>query len=259
MTPATAIVPARLQSTRLPGKPLADINGKPMVVRVMEQVATADFSQVVAAVDDEAVQDVVEAAGFKSVMTSIDHVSGSDRVNEVADQLKLGADEIVINVQGDEPLIPTAVLNHMINAMADDAALDWVTFKEPILRVEDYLNPNVVKVVCADTGDALYFSRAPIPHVRDRSQDSLSTEDLRMIGASRHIGIYGFRRSALAEFVSLGRNSVGSHAALENIEMLEQLRWLQAGHRIHVLEAPEAVPGGIDTPEDLERVRQLMT
>ncbi len=249
------VIPARFASTRLPGKPLALIDGVPMIVRVVRQVSLADLDHVVVAVDDERVRDVVADAGFEALMTRPDHPSGSDRVMEVVTSMGWGDDDIVINVQGDEPLIPPMVISQLADTLAAEPALHMATLSEPLSTPDDFSNPNVVKVVCDARGDALYFSRAPIPYPRDHMQtlhETVRTEALEQTGASRHIGIYGFRVAGLRTFVGL------THSRLEQIERLEQLRWLEAGHRLRVIEASMAVPGGVDTPEDLARVASVL-
>lgn len=238
------VVPARLSSTRLPRKPLADIRGKPMIVRVMERAAQIDCQSVIAAVDDEAVYAVVKEAGYEAEMTAVDHPSGSDRVMEVVERRGWSNDDVVVNVQGDEPLFPTAVVDALIQTMA--AGDDLATVAEPITSLQDFENPNIVKVVTGNEGLALYFSRAPIPHTRD-----LPTPEDALRLARRHVGIYAFRVDALRRFTRI------QDAPLERTEMLEQLRWLEAGHRIRIVDAGQPVPGGVDTPDDLHRVRQV--
>lgn len=236
---AHVVVPARYGSTRLPGKPLAEILGKPMIVRVLEQAALAGCTTCVAAVDDERVAQVIKAAGHHAVMTANDHPSGSDRVMEVASILQWPDDDIVINLQGDEPLIPPSVIDALIAVLRNTPAVGIATVCEPILDRGTFEDPNVVKVVCDVEGNALYFSRSPIPYPRDRST---------LEGAYRHVGIYGFRVAALRQMTKQGLGR------LEDIEKLEQLRWLASGEKIRVVTTPETVPGGVDTPEDLERV-----
>lgn len=244
------VIPARFASERLPGKPLADIHGRPMIVRVAEAVARSGARELVVGTDDARVAEVVGRAGFRAVMTRPDHPSGSDRVMEVVADAGWPEDEVVLNVQGDEPLIPPAVLDQLAAAMARDQALESATLCEPILRHADLQNPNVVKVVRAADGRALYFSRAAIPFRRD-GMDA-SGGGLPSAGRWwRHVGVYGYRVGALRRFVSLPTG------ALEDLEKLEQLRLLENAMTMRVLEACETVPGGVDTPEDLERVRAL--
>lgn len=245
-----AVIPARLRSTRLPNKPLADIAGKPMIVRVAERVSEARLDEVFVAVDDQRVFDVVAEAGFRAVMTDVDHRSGSDRVMQVAREVGLADTDVVINVQGDEPLMPPAVVEQLATALQDDPQLGMATLAEPIVSNGDLEDPNIVKVVCDLESRALYFSRAPIPYFRDRKAPVLSEQEIRELAPRRHIGIYGFRVAALARFVTL------TDSRLERLEMLEQLRWLEAGEDLLVLDSCDAVPGGVDTPADLERVIQ---
>ncbi len=250
------VIPARFASTRLPGKPLALIDGVPMIVRVARQVSLADLDQVVVAVDDQRVHDVVQDAGFEVLMTREDHPSGSDRVMEVADTMGWADGDVVINVQGDEPLIPPAIIRQLADVLADEPTLQMATLSEPLSTSADFTNPNIVKVVSDSHNNALYFSRAPIPYPRDHlstPHDEVSTDALEQLSARRHIGIYGFRVAALRTFVGL------TDSRLERIERLEQLRWLEAGHQLRVLHAGAAVPGGVDTPEDLARIEALLT
>ncbi len=241
---AHIVVPARLASTRLPNKPLADIGGQSMIVRVLERAAKIDCESVIAAVDADAVFDVVTNAGYEALMTDPNHASGSDRVKEVAVARGWLDDDIVVNVQGDEPLFPPKLVTRLIEDMGHGH--DLATVAEQITLIEDFHNPNIVKVVTESSGNAMYFSRAAIPFNRDSTDVSASLEHAR-----RHIGIYAFRVSALKQFTDI----VDSH--LEQTEKLEQLRWLEAGHSIHVIDAEEPVPGGVDTQEDLERVRAI--
>lgn len=247
------VVPARLASTRLPGKPLALIQGIPMIVRVMMAVQDAGVDTVTAAVDDHSVLSAVEAAGFAAMLTSEDHPSGSDRVMEVVSRSGWQDTDIVINVQGDEPLLPASLISQLAELMRADSAMEMATVSEPIVSVADFLNPNIVKVVTTSQGDALYFSRAPIPLPRDLIlNDALTDTQIDSFKPQRHVGLYAFRVAALRKFVSL------RDAHLEGIESLEQLRWLEAGGRIRVLSSPVPVPGGVDTPEDLARVEQIL-
>ena len=241
------VIPARFASTRLPGKPLADIAGKPMIVRVAAQAARSMASDVVVAVDDQRVAEAVIAEGWQAETTRRDHVSGSDRVMEVASRRGWPDDDIVINVQGDEPLVPPQVIDQLCEGMLARPDVTMATLSEPISDIDDFLNPNVVKVVADEAGMAMTFSRSPIPYPRDTAGGDVPT------GAARHVGIYGFRVSALRRFIALGESS------LEGIEKLEQLRWLQASLPLLVIQANERVPGGVDTPEDLARVQALFS
>ena len=210
-----------------------------MIVRVLECAQQAQCTSFVAAVDDPRVLQAVEEAGFRAVMTDTHHVSGSDRVMEVAAQCGWQDDEIVINVQGDEPLIPPSLIDRLITTFNDDPSVEIATLREPLASPDQVMDPNVVKVVCSKAGDALYFSRAAIPFDRDTKE---------VVDHYRHIGLYGFRVG------SLRRVTQYELGELESRERLEQLRWLENGERIRVATAPEAVPGGVDTAEDLQRV-----
>ncbi len=250
---AHVVVPARLASTRLPGKPLALIQGIPMIVRVMMTVQDAGVDTVTAAVDDRSVLAAVEAAGYEAMLTAEDHPSGSDRVMEVVRRSGWDDSDIVINVQGDEPLLPATLISQLADLLRNDPAMEMATVSEPVTSVADFLNPNIVKVVTTTQGDALYFSRAPIPLPRDLIlNDALTDSQIDEFKPQRHVGLYAFRVEALRKFVSL------RDAHLEDIEALEQLRWLEAGGRIRVLPSPVPVPGGVDTPEDLARVEQVL-
>lgn len=240
------VIPARFTSSRLPGKPLADIAGKPMVVRVLERCAASRADSVHVATDDERIAKAVTAAGGHAVMTRADHASGTDRLQEVAAQLQLADDDVIVNVQGDEPLIPAAVIEQVAANLMARPGFAMATLCEPIIRMEDVLNPNIVKVVQDAEGRALYFSRAPIPFQRDGMPKS---GELAAGSWWRHIGIYAYRVSLLNEFVTWPRGQ------LEQLESLEQLRVMEKARAIHVEPAVTEVPGGVDTPEDLVRIR----
>lgn len=249
----TVVIPARYASSRLPGKPLADINGAPMIRHVYDQACRSGAGRVLVATDDERIVDACQGFGAEVLMTSADHASGTDRLQEVADTLGLPDDARVVNVQGDEPMIPPSLIDQVASALNDYPEAAISTLCERIQRPADLFNPNVVKVVRDHEGYAHYFSRAPMPWLRDQWQpltipDSLP-EDYR---AWRHIGIYGYRVSLLHRFVKWPA------APTETTESLEQLRALYHGARIHVSEAAEVPPAGVDTPEDLERVRQQL-
>ncbi len=251
------IIPARYASTRLPGKPLADIAGKPMIVHVVERALDSGAAEVVVATDDARVADAVTAAGHQAALTRADHPSGSDRVMEVARQRRWQEEDIVINVQGDEPLIPPALIAQTAGLLAAPEAAPVATLCEPLRSRRQLFDPNVVKVVAGQHGLALYFSRAPIPYARDdfAGRPERDDADLPLPAPSvwyRHIGIYGFRVSALARFVAL------PPSPLEQTESLEQLRMLDNGIAIRVAEAVQAAPGGVDTPADLARVREIV-
>lgn len=243
------VIPARYASSRLPGKPLVDIGGRPMVLRVLERALRAGAASVVVATDDVRVQQAVEAAGHQALMTSPDHQSGTERLVEVAETLAWADDTLVVNVQGDEPLIDPQLIREAARQLVlhDDAVM--ATLAHPIHDHADFINPNVVKVVADETGYALYFSRAPIPWPRDAfaSQHAMPHE----LGALRHIGLYAYRAGFLRTYAGL------ASSPLERYEMLEQLRVLWHGYRISLGISPTAPAPGVDTPEDLERVRRL--
>lgn len=245
-----AVVPARYGSTRLPGKPLLDIAGEPMVAHVWRRACQSHASRVVVATDDERIRDAMASYGAEVVMTRADHPSGTDRLAEVAEQLALDGDELVVNVQGDEPLIPPALINQVALRLADDSEAAIATLAEPISDVDTLFNPNVVKVVRSLQGRALYFSRAPIPWDREhfQAQPALLETDVWL----RHIGIYAYRASFLTAYRELPSSS------LEQLEQLEQLRALQHGYAIQVALASAINPPGVDTAEDLARVRALL-
>lgn len=249
MTDFHVVIPARFASTRLPGKPLSDIAGKPMIVRVLERCQQCDADSVVVATDDQRIADVVEAAGGRALMTRADHVSGTDRLEEVASLMGLADDAVVVNVQGDEPLIPPAVINQVAELLAANDAFGIATLCEPIVSREDVFNPNVVKTVFDGNGRALYFSRAPMPWWRDGFAGD--TAALPEGTWWRHIGIYAYRAGLLHDFVRW------PPAALETTESLEQLRAMANGVAIGVQPACEDVPGGVDTEQDLKRVTAL--
>lgn len=243
------VVPARYASSRLPGKPLADLGGEPMVLRVARRCALSGARQVLVATDDQRVADAVGDAA-EVVMTRDDHPSGTDRLQEVAARLKLADDDIIVNVQGDEPLIPPSVIDQVAGNLAAHPDCRMATLCEPIESGEDLFNPNICKVVFDVNGQALYFSRAPIPWHRDGFAGD--RDDLSGGQWWRHIGIYAYRAGFLHEFVQW------PPAPLEQLESLEQLRALANGAAIHVAAACEPVPGGVDTQADLQRMRRLM-
>lgn len=249
----TVIIPARYASTRLPGKPLLDIAGKPMIQHVYEQALKSDAEQVVIATDDSRIQDLCESIGATVVMTSSEHASGTDRLEEVVTQLGLSDEHIVVNVQGDEPLIPPEIINQVAQNLADNVNAGIATLCERIHDPKHVFNPNVVKVVFDDHGLASYFSRAPIPWARDNFID-MHTDSI-PYGAEyfRHIGMYAYRVEFLKNYVTW------LPSMTEKTECLEQLRALSNGVQIHIEEALISPPAGVDTQEDLERLRRLMT
>ena len=256
MIPFIVVIPARYASTRLPGKPLADIGGKPMIVRVAERARASGASAVYVATDHEAVCEAALSNGIATVMTSPDHESGTDRIAEVAASLAFPPDTIVVNVQGDEPLIEPDLISHVAGLLDSDAEAVMSTACHPINDPADFFNPNVVKVVLDAEGGALYFSRAPIPWPRDEFAESFRRAPGRIpknlpagVPILRHMGIYAYRASFLQEFAQL------QPAPIERFEALEQLRVLANGYRIAVAVRTEAPQPGVDTAEDLERVR----
>lgn len=239
------LIPARLASTRLPDKPLADIAGKPMVVRVAERAAGSGAAQVVVAADHPSIVDACTVHGVRCLLTRSTHASGSDRLAEACVQLGLDGDDIVVNVQGDEPLIEPALIRDCAALLPAHPDCAVGTAAHPIADLADFLNPNVVKVVCDAAGRALYFSRAPIPCWRDGAGELPQPAPL------RHMGLYAYRAGYLRRFPAL------APAPLELLEALEQLRVLWHGERIAVLVTDHAPGAGVDTPADLERVRAL--
>lgn len=245
--PFTVLVPARLASSRLPGKPLADIGGLPMVVRVAQRAALSGASRVVVAADAERIVRACERHGIDAILTRADHATGSDRLAEACEQLGLDGDDAVVNVQGDEPLIEPVLISACAALL--DARPDCVmsTAAHAIDSAEDFANPNVVKVVLDAASRALYFSRAPIPHRRDAE----SSQSMPHPAPLRHIGLYAYRAGFLRRFPALAASP------LETIEALEQLRVLWHGECIAVHVSTLRPSPGVDTAQDLERVRAL--
>lgn len=261
-TDFTVIIPARYASSRLPGKIIEPLDGKPMVQRVYEQAQQSRAREVVIAADDERIADALKPFGSRVVMTAKDHESGTDRLEEVTRQLQLDDTAIVVNVQGDEPLIPPAVIDQVAANLAANSGTGVATLSEPIGSVRELFDPAAVKVVADIDGTALYFSRAPIPWPRDdinrfglssnQSPDNQLSGTVASIDTEqyqRHIGIYAYRVALLRAFVQWPQ------APLETIEKLEQLRVLFNGEKIHVAAACDKVPTGVDTETDLQRVR----
>jgi 3-deoxy-manno-octulosonate cytidylyltransferase (CMP-KDO synthetase) len=242
---ATAIIPARYASTRLPGKPLVALAGKPMIERVWERARRArKVSRVIIATDDQRIMQAAVAFGAEAVMTRAEHRSGTERIAEVAATTTHGEEEIYVNVQGDEPLIEPAAIDTVIEAVESDENVSVATLMVPIAKPSDIMDPNVVKVVLDFDGNALYFSRAPIPWVRDRNAPVHAQH-------MKHLGLYAFRRSALLDFPTLPLGD------LERIEQLEQLRWMENGYKIRVAETPHDSVS-VDVPEDVARVEELL-
>ena len=245
----TVLIPARLASTRLPDKPLADLGGVPMVVRVAQRAQQSQAARCVVAADSPAIVDACRAHDVEVLLTCADHPSGSDRLAEACALLGLADDAIVVNVQGDEPLIAPALINDVAQLLAAQPLASMSTAAHPIDSVADFVNPNVVKVVLDQRQFALMFSRAPLPWWRDGFAGGITA--LPVPAPLRHIGIYAYRAGFLRQFPAL------APAPIEVIEALEQLRALWHGHRIAVHVTVEAPGPGIDTPQDLERVRRL--
>lgn len=254
-----ALIPARLASIRLPDKPLADLGGRPMVVRVAERARAAGATRVAVATDSPRIVEAVQAAGFEAVATRADHPSGTDRLAEAAALLGLEDERIVVNVQGDEPLIDPLLVRAVAQRLAESPDCAIATAAHPIDDVAAWLDPNVVKLVCDRAQRALCFTRAPVPFARDAMRDfparlpTTLPAELDAQRPLRHIGLYAYRVSYLRLHASL------PPSPLEAIESLEQLRALWHGHRIAVHLTPHAGEGGVDTPADLERVRAHWT
>lgn len=248
----TVLIPARMASSRLPHKPLADIAGLPMVVRVAQRAQMSQALQVVVAADDVRIVQACATHGIKALLTRQDHVSGSDRLAEACILLDLPDDAVVVNVQGDEPLIDPELINQVAQLLTQRPEASMSTAAHAITSLPDLTNPNVVKVVLDARQIALYFSRAPIPWWRD-GHDGHHFSHMPSPAPLRHVGIYGYRAVFLKQFPQL------PPAPIETLESLEQLRALWHGHRIAVHIAQQAPGPGVDTPEDLERVRALLS
>lgn len=243
------VIPARFASTRLPGKPLLEIGGKPMVIRVAEQAAQSGAQQIIIATDHSPILAAAGTHGFKASMTRADHSSGTDRIAEVAAQQGWADDTIVVNVQGDEPLIPPALIRAVAQHLHQHPECAIATACHPIHDEASMRNPNIVKTVTDKNGNALYFSRAPIPYPRDAfAQGKPLPSDLTVL---RHIGIYAYRAGFLRAFGQL------APSAIEQIESLEQLRALWHGYKIGITVTQEAPPSGVDTEADLTAARAL--
>ncbi len=245
----TVVIPARFQSTRLPGKVLADIGGKPMIQWVAEKAQASGASRVIIATDNDEVAKAVEAFGGEVCRTRADHQSGTERLAEVVEQYQFSDDEIIVNVQGDEPFIPSANIAQVAKNLASQQQARMATLAVHIDSVEEALNPNAVKVLCDQLGYAMYFSRSTIPYDRERF---LNVKNINSIGDFylRHIGIYAYRAGFIKDYVQWPAS------ALEQIEGLEQLRVLWQGEKIHVEVAKSRLPvEGVDTPEDLNKAR----
>lgn len=250
----SVIIPARFASSRFPGKPLASLQGKPMIQHVYERACQSEADRILVATDDQRIADVASGFGAEVCMTSPDHPSGTDRLQQVVKDQGYYADDIVVNVQGDEPMIPPRIINQVAHNLMAEPEASIATLSEPIEDVASLLNPNVVKVVKDVRGMALYFSRAPIPWPRDSFHaDAEKAEMPTEFNWQRHIGIYAYRVKLLNDFVKW------PPAPLEETECLEQLRAMWNGARIHVAEADEQPPTGVDTPEDLARLEKMLS
>ncbi len=247
------VIPARLASTRLPEKALLDVGGKPLVVRVLERAMASAASEVIVATDDARIADAVRAAGGRAAMTSPAHRSGTDRIDEVAAAMGLGADEVIVNLQGDEPLVAPELLDALAGALVARPEASLATLATPIRDARELFEPNVVKAVRDEAGYAMYFSRAPIPWAREAFGSGTERTPALPEGVPflRHLGLYAYRVGTLA------RLAAAEEGALERAEKLEQLRALAMGMRIYVGVIEEAPPPGVDSAEDLERVRRI--
>ncbi len=252
MTAFKVVIPARYGSSRLPAKPLLDIAGQPMVAHVYQRALLSQAQQVVIATDDERIYRAADQLGATVVMTSTEHPSGTDRLQEVAQKMGWADDEIIVNVQGDEPLIPPAVINQVAANLAANPQAGMATLAEPLQDVAQLTNPNIVKLVRDYQQMAMYFSRAPMPWARDAFMNGVTTLAVPELYL-RHLGIYAYRVSFLNAYVQW------PPAVLEQVEALEQLRALYYGVKIHVDLAAVNLPAGVDTLADLERVRLLFS
>ncbi len=241
------VIPARYASTRLPGKPLLDIAGKPMVVHVVEKAIASGAESVVVATDDSRIESAIAALGYEVVMTSASHQSGTDRIAEVVEKMNWADDDVIVNVQGDEPLIESDIIASVAASLHRNVDCVCATACFKLDAAKDFYNPNVVKVVLSKSGRAMYFSRAPIPFPRDASQDTELTWD-----AFQHIGLYAYRVGFLKTYNSLPATE------LEQVEKLEQLRILHHGYQMIVHQVDGRPAPGIDTQDDLEKVRQQL-
>lgn len=244
------IIPARYDSTRLPGKPLADVAGKPLIQRVHECARRTSAAGVIIATDSRRIYDAAKSFGAEVCMTARDHRSGTDRIAEVVRQYRLPDDDIVVNLQGDEPLMSAALIEEVARTLTAHPDAVMATAGHPITERSAFLNPNIVKLACDARGYALYFSRAPIPWPRSAMVGADTQQEIQ---AMRHIGLYAYRAGFVTRF------SAWPSCPIEETEQLEQLRLLWHGERIAVHVVDTAPEGGVDTPEDLERVRKYFS
>ncbi len=244
------VIPARMASQRLPGKPLLDIAGRPLIEHVFRQATRSSARLTVIATDDRQIFDAARNFGADVIMTALDHSSGSDRIAECADQLGWSDDQVIVNLQGDEPLLPPACLDQVAALLGSDPSADVASLYWPLTGSEEIVNPNVVKVVVGDSGNALYFSRSVVPFPRS----SGSVEAALQSGFSwkRHVGLYAYRARALRTF------SAAQPTLLESAEQLEQLRFLETGKKIRMAQSCCIIPAGVDTDADLERIRAII-
>jgi len=243
------VIPARFAASRLPGKPLVEVGGQPLIRWVFECARASGAASVIIATDDERIAEAARSFGAQVALTSARHASGTDRIADVVRARGLATDAIVVNLQGDEPLIPPRLLADLAAALEERPQSDIATAVAPILTLEEFLDPSCVKALGARDGSALYFSRAPVPWPRDGAPGGRPAV---YRDAWRHIGIYAYRVRSLLQFAAW------PPTCLERTEKLEQLRALEYGMRIHLMQLTQAPPAGVDTPEDLERVRALL-
>lgn len=243
------IIPARFASSRLPGKPLLTIGDRPLIQWVWQRARASGAASVIIATDDDRILETARRFGADCLMTSAQHASGTDRIAEVVRARALAPDDIVVNLQGDEPMMPPKLVSEVADALRTRPHMDIATAAAPIVSLAEFLDPNCVKALRAADGQALYFSRAPVPWPRDSVAAGRPTQ---FSGAWRHIGIYAYRVRSLLQFASW------PPTALEEIEKLEQLRALEHGMRIHLVALEDAPPPGVDTPEDLARVKSAL-
>ncbi len=249
LAPFRVVIPARLGSTRLPRKPLLDVHGRTLIEWVWRAACASGAASVCIATDDEEICEAAERFGADCVLTAVEHASGTDRIAEVALARGLSPDEIIVNLQGDEPLMPPAAIARVAQALIEHPARDIATAAAPIESLAEFLDPNCVKALIDRTGSALYFSRAPVPWPRDHAPGG---RPQRFEGALRHVGLYAYRVRSLLQFAAL------APTPLEQSERLEQLRALEHGLAVHLIRLEEAPPAGVDTIEDLERVRAYL-
>jgi 3-deoxy-manno-octulosonate cytidylyltransferase (CMP-KDO synthetase) len=242
------VIPSRFAASRLPGKPLLAIGGRPLIQWVWQCAQASGAVSVTIATDDDRIFQAARSFGADCVMTSSQHASGTDRIAEVVRAKGFAPDDIVVNLQGDEPMTPASVVSAVAQALSARPQVDIATAVAPIRSLSEFLDPNCVKALRARDGRALYFSRAPVPWPRDDAGGGAPT---RFDGAWRHIGIYGYRVRSLLRFAAW------PPSPLERTERLEQLRALEHDMQIYLIELSEAPPAGVDTPEDLERVRSI--